>query len=108
MLTTNMNRSAINLLGVLSFTPLLAILYLILMPFFLNGGANIAPFLIVAWLTWIGVLLLFVIFFDSIVRFFGGSTLSQLTMPTGRSDDRSECRTALSITRVMFFKEFAD
>ena len=62
MLTTNMNRSAINLLGVLSFTPLLAILYLILMPFFFNGGANIAPFLIVAWLTWIGVLLLFVIF----------------------------------------------
>ncbi len=62
MLTTNMNRSAVNLLGVLSFTPLLAILYLFLLPLFLNGGADIVLFLIVAWLTWIGVLLLFVIF----------------------------------------------
>lgn len=62
MLTTNMNKSAINLLGVLSFTPLLAVLYLMIGPFLFEGGVNILPFLLVAWLTWIGVLLLFVIF----------------------------------------------
>lgn len=58
MLSMNMNKSAINLLGVLSFTPLLFVLYLILSPYF-SDGLNILPLAIVAWLTWIGVLLFF-------------------------------------------------
>lgn len=62
MLTKDLDRSAINLLGVLSFTPLFAIFYLIVGPFLFGSGVGLVAFLVVAWLTWIGVLLMFVIY----------------------------------------------
>jgi hypothetical protein len=62
MLSKNMDKSAVNLLGILSFTPLISTFYLLYSAFFLDKGLNILPFAIAAWLTWIGVLLLFSIF----------------------------------------------
>ena len=62
MLLMKMNKNAVNLLGVLSFIPLLFILQMMFVPFGFVSGLNVLPFAIAAWLTWIGVFLLFLIF----------------------------------------------
>lgn len=62
MLSKNMNKHAINLLGILSFVPLMTVMYLLASPFFFADGFTLLPVAIMAWLSWIGVLLLFSIF----------------------------------------------